>query len=80
MFKNYFFTGLVQNGKNTAAVEISLTNAGVGAYKHDIYGDVITVCRAIGATSGYKIKNWRGILNTFLFYIPFFVPLKFLYI
>lgn len=52
--------GLVQNGKNTAAVEISLTNAGVGAYKHDIYGDVITVCRAIGATSGYKIKNWRG--------------------
>lgn len=52
--------GLVQNGKNSANVEISLTNAGVGAYKHEIYGDYITVCRTIGSSSAYRIKNWRG--------------------
>ncbi|XP_033215267.1 structural maintenance of chromosomes protein 6 isoform X2 [Belonocnema kinseyi] len=52
----------IKQGRNTASVDITLTNAGTGSYKHDIYGDAITVCRTVGASSSYKIKNWR-VLN-----------------
>ncbi|KAI4490402.1 hypothetical protein M0802_010673 [Mischocyttarus mexicanus] len=50
----------IKKGKNGAVIEITLTNHGCMSYKHEIYGDLITVVRYIGKRSGYKIKNWRG--------------------
>lgn len=57
----YDITEFIKKGKNSATIEITLINKGDTAFKHDIYGDVITVVRTIGNTSSYKIKNWRGI-------------------
>jgi len=53
-------TEFIKKGKNSAIIEITLINKGDTAFKHDIYGDTITVQRTIGNTSSYKIKNWRG--------------------
>lgn len=50
----------IKKGKSSALVEISLINEGVMAYKPEVYGNVITVSRVIGSTSGYKIKNANG--------------------
>lgn len=50
----------IKKGKNSALVEITLINKGVSAYKHDVYGESITVVRTIGSSSGYKIKNSKG--------------------
>ncbi|XP_070161215.1 structural maintenance of chromosomes protein 6 [Polyergus mexicanus] len=50
----------IKKGKNSATIEITLVNKGDTAFKHDIYGDTITVVRTIGNASSYKIKNWRG--------------------
>lgn len=50
-----------------AVIEITLINRGCMAYKHDIYGDSITIIRSIGKRSGYKIKNWQG-MYIFIFF------------
>ncbi|KAK2582068.1 hypothetical protein KPH14_002772 [Odynerus spinipes] len=50
----------IKKGKNLGTIEITLVNKGHMAYKHDIYGDSITVIRFIGKRCGYKIKNCRG--------------------
>ncbi|XP_012283644.1 structural maintenance of chromosomes protein 6 [Orussus abietinus] len=50
----------IKKGKNSATVEITLFNTGPSAYKQEEYGDCITVVRTIGASSVYKLKNWRG--------------------
>lgn len=50
-----------------AVIEITLINRGCMAYKHDIYGDLITIIRSIGKRSGYKIKNWQG-MYIFIFF------------
>ncbi|XP_046814733.1 structural maintenance of chromosomes protein 6 isoform X1 [Vespa crabro] len=50
----------IKKGKSVAVIEITLINKGCMAYKHDIYGDWITIIRSIGKRSGYKIKNWQG--------------------
>ncbi|XP_011637103.1 structural maintenance of chromosomes protein 6 [Pogonomyrmex barbatus] len=55
----------IKKGRSSTTIEIILINKGDTAYKPEIYGDMITVVRTIGATSSYKIKNWRGeILST----------------
>ena len=53
-------TDFIKTGKTSATVEISISNEGPLAFKHDVYGDVITVVRHISSSSSYKIKNWRG--------------------
>ncbi|XP_014236260.1 structural maintenance of chromosomes protein 6 [Trichogramma pretiosum] len=51
----------IKKGRNSALIDITITNGGTMAYKHDVYGDKITVVRSISHTSSsYKIKNWRG--------------------
>ncbi|XP_017879054.1 structural maintenance of chromosomes protein 6 [Ceratina calcarata] len=50
----------IKKGNKSALIEITLLNKGLMAYKHDLYGDSITVIRTIGSGASYKIKNWRG--------------------
>ncbi|XP_076243651.1 structural maintenance of chromosomes 6 [Calliopsis andreniformis] len=54
----------IKKGKNSATIEVTLVNKGPLAYKPDLYGEAITVCRTIGNSSQYKIKNWRGEIIT----------------
>lgn len=52
----------VKAGKNSGSVEIQLYNAGPMAYRPNIYGNRITICRNFTATgsSSYKIKSENG--------------------
>lgn len=52
----------VRKGANSASIEIKIKNNSRNAYKHEIYGDSITVVRKITSTgnSSYRIKNDRG--------------------
>lgn len=54
----------IKKGRNSATIEITLVNKGDTAYKPEVYGNIITVLRTIGTTSSYKIKNWRGKLES----------------
>ncbi|KAL4235898.1 Structural maintenance of chromosomes protein 6 [Mactra antiquata] len=52
----------VKTGKQTANVEIKIRNRGPDAYRGDLYGDTITVCRKfnIDGTSGYRMLSKSG--------------------
>ncbi|XP_039959964.1 structural maintenance of chromosomes protein 6 [Bactrocera tryoni] len=52
---------LIRNGQHSARVEITISNEGVEAFRPEIYGDEITIVRAITqSASNYKIKNASG--------------------
>ncbi|KAK2958778.1 putative hydrocephalus-inducing like protein [Blattamonas nauphoetae] len=50
---------LIQEGKRFAEIEVSLGNVGLNAYKHSIFGDVITIVRRLtkGGHSSYRILS-----------------------
>lgn len=52
----------IKKGANSASVEIKIRNSSEQAYKHDVYGDYITVERHLNASGGssYKVKNAAG--------------------
>ncbi|CAK1544398.1 unnamed protein product [Leptosia nina] len=52
----------IKKGTNSATVEIKLWNSSPRAYKHDIYGNFITIVRTLNASGGssYKIKSASG--------------------
>ncbi|XP_037298719.1 structural maintenance of chromosomes protein 6 [Manduca sexta] len=52
----------IKKGTNSATVEIKIKNNSPNAYKHDVYGDYITVVRTINASGGssYKVKAASG--------------------
>ncbi|KAF9420263.1 hypothetical protein HW555_003484 [Spodoptera exigua] len=52
----------IKKGANSATIEIKIKNNSPQAYKHDIYGDYITIVRHINASGGssYKIKSASG--------------------
>jgi chromosome segregation ATPase len=53
---------LIKTGKDWAQITIEIRNIGDDSFKHDQYGDVITVVRRIDrhASSSYKIKSTSG--------------------
>lgn len=52
---------MIKNGKNSASIEIVLSNLGVRAYKYEVYGNEITVVRNLTHTSSnYRIKEASG--------------------
>lgn len=53
----------VKEGETTAEIEITLSNTGINAYRPDVYGETITICRSIGLTDSYEIKNSSGMMN-----------------
>ena len=52
----------IRHGQNSATVEITLSNAGETPYRHDLYGDKVTISRTVTSSGGggYKIKNSSG--------------------
>ena len=54
--------GLIRNECERAEVEVRIKNQGEDAFKHEIYGDSITVCRSIhqNNSSQYKLKSDDG--------------------
>ncbi|XP_041978694.1 structural maintenance of chromosomes protein 6 [Aricia agestis] len=52
----------IKKGTNSATVEIKIKNSSPKAFKHDIYGDSITIVRTINASGGssYKVKSATG--------------------
>ncbi|VVD02499.1 unnamed protein product [Leptidea sinapis] len=52
----------IKKGANSATVEIKIRNSSPRAYKHDVYGDYITIVRNITASGGssYKVKSASG--------------------
>ncbi|XP_013177339.1 PREDICTED: structural maintenance of chromosomes protein 6-like [Papilio xuthus] len=52
----------IKKGSNSATVEIKIKNSSPKAYKHNIYGDYITIVRNINASGGssYKVKSATG--------------------
>ncbi|CAH2049913.1 unnamed protein product, partial [Iphiclides podalirius] len=55
-------SSFIKKGANSATIEIKIKNNSLKAYKHDIYGDYITIVRNINASGGsnYKIKSATG--------------------
>lgn len=53
---------MIKTGQETATLGVKIKNQGENAYKHDLYGDSITVERHFSrsGTSGFKIKNEHG--------------------
>jgi structural maintenance of chromosomes protein 6 len=54
---------LVKRGETTASIEMVLTNEGIDAYEHEVFGDEIIVIRTINGNSGaslYKMKSKSG--------------------
>ena len=63
----------IKNGANSATIEIKIKNSSPEAYKHEIYGDYITIVRHINASGGsnYKVKTASGMyLHLFIFVYP----------
>lgn len=60
----------VKKGTNAAHIEIKIKNSSRNSYKHDLYGDVITIVRTLNASGGssYKIKNECGKMVTYIKY------------
>ncbi|GFT70092.1 structural maintenance of chromosomes protein 6 [Nephila pilipes] len=54
--------GFVKSGRNKGKIEVVLRNAGVTAYKPEVYGEKITVVREFNkeGISSYKIKSESG--------------------
>ncbi|XP_026731893.1 structural maintenance of chromosomes protein 6 [Trichoplusia ni] len=52
----------IKKGANSATIEIKIKNNSSKAYKHNIYGDYITVVRHINVSGGssYKVKSAAG--------------------
>ncbi|XP_028160988.1 structural maintenance of chromosomes protein 6-like [Ostrinia furnacalis] len=52
----------IKKGANSATVEIKIKNNSPKAYKHNVYGDFITIVRNINASGGssYKVKSATG--------------------
>ena len=51
----------IRSGQASAVVEVKLLNTGEGAYKPELYGEVIVVSRAVTQSSStYKLKDARG--------------------
>ncbi|KAJ8735242.1 hypothetical protein PYW07_006862 [Mythimna separata] len=52
----------IKKGANSATIEIKIKNSSPRAYKHNIYGDYITIVRHINASGGssYKVKTASG--------------------
>lgn len=69
-----YIAAFIKKGANSATVEIKIKNDSPKAYKHNLYGDYITIVRNINASGGssYKVKSASGIPITFLFYITSF--------
>lgn len=55
-------TAFIKKGANSATVEIKIKNNSPRAYKHNEYGDYITIVRTINASGGggYKVKSATG--------------------
>ncbi|XP_026320200.1 structural maintenance of chromosomes protein 6 [Hyposmocoma kahamanoa] len=55
-------TSFIKNGANSAVVEVKVKNSSRRAYKHEVYGNYITIVRNINASGGssYKIKSATG--------------------
>jgi len=52
---------LVRHGQNEATVEVTLYNGGDDAYKPEVYGDQLTVCRTIrGGATTYRFLAANG--------------------
>lgn len=56
-------SAFIKKGANSATVEIKIKNSSAKAYKHEVYGDYITIVRNINASGGssYKVKSASGI-------------------
>ena len=56
--------GLIRNGQSSAKVEITMYNQGEDAYRHEVYGDSITIVRSVGASGGggYNLKDHRKLV------------------
>lgn len=55
------FLAMIQTGKTSATIEITLTNNGPGAFQPNKYGDSIKVVRTISlTTSAYALKDSAG--------------------
>jgi len=51
----------IRTNQNSAKVEVRLTNVGETAYKPEVYGDSIRICRTVTqTTSTYKIFDHKG--------------------
>ncbi|XP_052748840.1 structural maintenance of chromosomes protein 6 isoform X2 [Galleria mellonella] len=52
----------IKKGANSATIEIKIKNSSEKAYKHNLYGDYITIVRHINASGGssYKVKSATG--------------------
>ncbi|KAJ0182787.1 hypothetical protein K1T71_002156 [Dendrolimus kikuchii] len=52
----------IKKGANSASISIKIKNNSPRAYKHNIYGDYITIVRNINASGGssYKVKSATG--------------------
>lgn len=53
---------LIKEGENNASVIVSLRNEGEDAYKHDVYGDTISIERKLSkeGSGGYTIRAHSG--------------------
>ena len=60
-------------------VRVTLSNKGQGSYKHETFGDYITIERIINAAGGggYKIQNQQG--GCFFFLLTFIDEVQFYY-
>lgn len=74
-YKYILFLAFIKKGANSATVEIKIKNSSPKAYKHDVYGDYITVVRTItsSGSSSYKIKSASGkfIIDTYTYELYF---------
>ncbi|XP_075992354.1 structural maintenance of chromosomes 6 [Anticarsia gemmatalis] len=52
----------IKKGANSASIEIKIKNSSPKAYRHNVYGDYITIVRNINASGGssYKVKSASG--------------------
>ncbi|CAB3240158.1 unnamed protein product [Arctia plantaginis] len=55
-------TSFIKKGTNSATIEIKIKNSSAKAYRHDVYGDYITIVRTINLSGGggYKVKSASG--------------------
>lgn len=67
-------SAFIKNGANSAVVEVKVKNSSLRAYKHEVYGNYITIVRNINASGGssYKVKSATGTVLAFVVYGYYF--------